>query len=198
MRAFHFRDRFTFFSLYKQYVRPHLELAVQAWCPWTQQDRELLKRVQKCAVGMVSGLKGRTYDQKLTDLELTTLEEWRHQSEILQVYKMLTTKDNVSSDHWLKKEARKPIRMRQAEDLMNIVKQRSRLKVQTNFVLSENSQRLEQCPREHKNGENRKPIQKATGQTMRIGQGTVRVGGRETGDEEPQLKIADCLPVGPR
>jgi hypothetical protein len=85
---------------------------------------------------MVSGLKGRTYDQKLTELELTTLEERRHQSEMLQgVYKVLTTKDNVSSDHWLKKEAGAPMRMRQAEDLMNIVKPRSRLKVRTNFFL---------------------------------------------------------------
>ncbi len=33
---------------------------------------------------------------------------------------------------------------------------------------------------------------------MRIGRGTERVGDRETGDEEPQLKIADCLPIGPR
>jgi hypothetical protein len=28
-RAFHFRDRFTFISLDKQYVRPHLAFAVQ-------------------------------------------------------------------------------------------------------------------------------------------------------------------------
>ncbi len=46
-RAFHFRDRHTFLNLYKQYVRPHLEFAVQAWSPWTQQDKELLEKVQK-------------------------------------------------------------------------------------------------------------------------------------------------------
>jgi ribonuclease P/MRP protein subunit RPP40 len=63
-RAFHFRDRFTFISLYKQYVRPHLEFAVQAWNSWTQQDIEVLERVQKRAVGMVSGLRGATYKEK--------------------------------------------------------------------------------------------------------------------------------------
>ncbi len=46
-RAFHYRDRFTFKNLYKQYARPHLEFAVQAWSPWSQQDKEVLKRVQK-------------------------------------------------------------------------------------------------------------------------------------------------------
>lgn len=29
-RAFHYRDRYTFMNLYKQYVRPHLEFAIQA------------------------------------------------------------------------------------------------------------------------------------------------------------------------
>ncbi len=41
-RTFHYRDRFMFVNLYKQYVRPHLEFAIQAWSPWTQQDKEEL------------------------------------------------------------------------------------------------------------------------------------------------------------
>ncbi len=57
LRAFHFRDRFTFISLSQKYVRPHLEFAMQAWCSCTNQDREALKKVQKRAVGTVSGLK---------------------------------------------------------------------------------------------------------------------------------------------
>jgi hypothetical protein len=53
---FHYRDRFTFVRLYKQYVRPHLEFASQAWSPWLAGDREVLEKVQKKAVGIVSGL----------------------------------------------------------------------------------------------------------------------------------------------
>jgi hypothetical protein len=37
-RAFRYRDKKTFVQLYKQYVRPHLEFAVQAWAPWQQAD----------------------------------------------------------------------------------------------------------------------------------------------------------------
>ncbi len=81
-RTFHCRDRFMFVNLYKQYVRPHLEFAIQAWSPWTQQDKEELERVQRRAVGMVSGLKGTTYKE---ELGLTTLEERRHQADMLQV-----------------------------------------------------------------------------------------------------------------
>jgi hypothetical protein len=89
-RAFHYRDRHTFVGLYKQYVRPHVQFAVQAWSPWTLQDREVPEKVQKRAVGMVSGLKGRTYEEKLEELGLTTLEERRHQADMAQVYKIVT------------------------------------------------------------------------------------------------------------
>ena len=32
-RAVTYRDRTTFIRLYQMYVRPHLEYAVQSWCP---------------------------------------------------------------------------------------------------------------------------------------------------------------------
>jgi hypothetical protein len=45
-RSFHYRDRFTFVGLYRQYVLPHLEFAVQAWSPWLAKDIEALEKVQ--------------------------------------------------------------------------------------------------------------------------------------------------------
>jgi hypothetical protein len=57
-RAFQYRNRTTFMQLYKQYVRPHLEFSAQAWAPWSQADKDMLERVQRRAVGMVSGLQG--------------------------------------------------------------------------------------------------------------------------------------------
>ncbi len=64
-------------------MRPHLEFAVQAWSPWTQQDKDMLEKVQKRAVGMVSGLGGTNYEEKLKELALTTLEERRHQADMV-------------------------------------------------------------------------------------------------------------------
>ncbi len=40
-RAFYYRDRHNFIGLYEQYVLPHLEFAVQSWCPWTAKDKEI-------------------------------------------------------------------------------------------------------------------------------------------------------------
>ena len=63
-RSFHFRDRHTFVRLYKTYVRYHLEFAVPAWSPWSATDIKVLEKVQKMAVIMVSGLQGKTYQEK--------------------------------------------------------------------------------------------------------------------------------------
>jgi ribonucleases P/MRP protein subunit RPP40 len=76
-RAFHYRDKVVFMQLYKQYVRPHLEFAVQAWSPWHQADKDTLEKVQGRAVAMVAGLRSREYEDRLKELKLTTLEERR-------------------------------------------------------------------------------------------------------------------------
>ena len=43
-RAFHYRDKEVFLGLYKQFIRPRLEFAVQAWAPWCQKDKDLLEK----------------------------------------------------------------------------------------------------------------------------------------------------------
>ena len=46
-RSFHFKNEKTFVTLYKQYVRPHLEYVIAAWSPWKVAGKELLERVQR-------------------------------------------------------------------------------------------------------------------------------------------------------
>jgi hypothetical protein len=69
-----------------QYVRPHLEFASPAWSPWSEADKTVLEKIQRRAVFMVSGLKGKTYEDKLVELGLPTLEERRHQTDMLQTF----------------------------------------------------------------------------------------------------------------
>ena len=47
LRSFHCRDKAVLTQLYKVFVRPHLEYAIQVWCPYSVKDIELLERVQK-------------------------------------------------------------------------------------------------------------------------------------------------------
>ena len=48
-----------------------------SWFPWTAQDKEMLEEVQRRAVGMVSNLRGRTYEARLSELGMTTLADRR-------------------------------------------------------------------------------------------------------------------------
>ena len=48
-------------------MRPHLEFAAPAWSPWQRGDIDILENVQERMVREVSGLKSRTYEERLTD-----------------------------------------------------------------------------------------------------------------------------------
>jgi len=58
---------------------------------------------------MVSGLKGKTYEDKLVELGLPTLEERRHQTDMLQTFKIVRGIDRVDSStvpgsNWLPRQ----------------------------------------------------------------------------------------------
>jgi hypothetical protein len=74
-----------------------LEYAVQAWTPWNMGDKEILEAVQRRAVKGVTNLRGKTYEERLLELKLETLEERRNRGDLLQVYRTITDKDNGST-----------------------------------------------------------------------------------------------------
>ncbi len=95
-RNFHYRDRHIFLRLYKQYVRPHLELATPSWTPWLAGDKEVLEKVQEKAVKMVAGLKGSDYEERCAELGLETLEERRQSQDMALVHKMMNNGQGTS------------------------------------------------------------------------------------------------------
>jgi len=90
----------VFLQLYAQYVRPHLEFASPAWSSWTAADKEGLEKVQIRAVNSISGLKGASYEERLAELGLLSLEQRRNQADLVQTYKILHKVDNVDSGQW--------------------------------------------------------------------------------------------------
>ena len=52
-----------------------MEYCVAAWSPWTKGDMNTLENVQRRAIGMVTNFKGRTYEEKLAEAGMVTLEE---------------------------------------------------------------------------------------------------------------------------
>jgi hypothetical protein len=131
-RAFQYRDRSIFVQLYKQYVKPHLEFSVQAWSPWSAADKELLEKVQRRAVRMVSGLKSRDYEDRLRELNLTTLEERRHRADMLQMYKIVHAGDSLDKATWFRPHT-EAARTRLRADPLNVRPNHGRLEIRRNF-----------------------------------------------------------------
>jgi hypothetical protein len=90
----------TYVGLYKQYVRPHLEFATPAWAPGNQGNIDTLERVQERAVRAVSGLRGRTYSERLQELCLPTLVQRREEVDMIMTYKLLSDSDKDYSAKW--------------------------------------------------------------------------------------------------
>ena len=99
-RAVSYRDKVTFLKLFRTYVRPHLEYCAAAWTPWTQGDKDLLENVQRRAISMVTNFKGKTYEEKLSEAGMVTLEERRRRGDLLQAYRVFSGVDDVDPGLW--------------------------------------------------------------------------------------------------
>ena len=63
--------------LYKSLVLPRLEYCIQAWSPSDKKEIEVMERVQKRATKMIYGYGDLNYKDRLSLLELPSLEERR-------------------------------------------------------------------------------------------------------------------------
>ena len=131
-RAFHYRDRRVFLNLYKQYVRPHLEFSVAAWSPWTKEDIETLEKVQKRAVKAVSGLRSSSYEERLVELKLPSLQERRREIDMVQTYKMVN--DAESEQIFVRADGRRETRATTGTD--NLLKKRNNHEYRNSFFSS--------------------------------------------------------------
>ncbi len=128
-KNFHYRDKRVFRNLYCQYVRPHLEFSTPAWSPWLAADVEVLERIQKKAVGMIVGLKGKTYAEKCSELNLEQLTTRRLMADLIQVYKYIHMEDQSATSSLFERVTVGNIQTRQNKDPLNLKIARSRLEV---------------------------------------------------------------------
>ena len=133
-RSFHFRDRHTFPKLYVQFVRCHLESSTVVWNPWSSADIEILENVQIRAVNLVSGLSGKTYQEKLSELNLQSLHERRIRFDMIQTFKILKSINNVDYRTWFETMGDTVRReTRQASHPLNLVHKNVRTDVRKHF-----------------------------------------------------------------
>ena len=72
-----FKEKGLIVPLYKAIVRHHLEYCIQAWRPYLRKDIDMIEKVQRRTTKLITGLTDLSYDDRLKECSLTTLETRR-------------------------------------------------------------------------------------------------------------------------
>ena len=90
-----YKEKELIIPLYKTIVRPRLEYCIQAWRPYRKKDIDMLERVQRSATKMIQNLRNISYEMRLKECGLTTLETRRLRGDQIEVFKILNGYENI-------------------------------------------------------------------------------------------------------
>ena len=88
--------------LYKAVVRPHLEYCIQAWRPYRKKDIDKLERIQRRATKMIPELRDLSYESRLLQCGLTTLETRRQRGDQIEEFKIVNSYEDVDRNMFFK------------------------------------------------------------------------------------------------
>ena len=95
-----------------------------------QEDKDVLEKVQRKAIGMISGLKTKTYEERCKELGLETLEARRERQDLLETYKIREKQGKTNTGRLLPgNQVRTGAVTRSGADPNNIAVQRTKLDI---------------------------------------------------------------------
>ena len=97
LRCFNCRDPVLLTKAFILYERPLLEYYSPVWAPVYVKDISLIEIVQRKFTKRISGMNDLSYPQRLTKLELETLEVRRLKTDSITMFKIL---QNIIHTHF--------------------------------------------------------------------------------------------------
>ncbi len=100
-----------FVPLYGALVRPHLEYAIPANCPYLIKDIYHLEIIQRAATRWVKGLRDFTYEDRLKELKFQSLENRRIRNDLVLPHKIIYNQNDLEASQLFKFSRRPGLRM---------------------------------------------------------------------------------------
>ena len=122
-RTITYKEKQLIVPLYKAIVRPHFEYCIQTWRPYLKKDTDKLERIQRRKTKMIPELRDLSYESRLLQCGLTTLETRRLRRDQIEVFKIVNGYEDVDRNIFFKLKKGSIIRGRKAA----LVKEQCRL-----------------------------------------------------------------------
>ena len=84
-----YKEEMLIIPLYKAIFRPHLEYCIQAWRPHRKKDIDTLARIQRRATNIIPELRDLSYEERLKECGLITLESRQLRGDQIDVFMIL-------------------------------------------------------------------------------------------------------------